>query len=223
MEVQEGFCFVLQEFCISGDKMSYNVYEINADGAEYELYKEDSEEAKVQTVLKAYVSYIDNLYDFNERAYAKYAVAYIDNDDIPELVMFLEDGCLLFSYVDTGVVCEVLNNVVPGILMYGEKSGYYVYRGGDEEPVAWSRLENGVSERVAYAKEEEDEDDVLGEFETHYYIEQGEVSEEDYKTYLSEKLGECDEYSCSSGDAYATVYEAYNNTNMLMNEIYFTF
>lgn len=135
--------------------------------------------------VKAYTDILMNISkeipEIADAANARFALAYIDNDGIPELVVSEGDAhasaCILFTYRDGKAV-----NLGPfggyGTLTYYEKGGVIVdgYGNNGHFIEAVYTLENGVA---ALAFEGETQAEVGGEV---YFIDGIEVSEKEYNT-----------------------------------------
>jgi hypothetical protein len=200
---ENGFCFSSQEFCIGENKLFYNFCETNADGAEYTLYKEGSEEAQVQDALCAYQSYITE----NDIEFDGCELIYLDDDNIPELVYLNVTWETLLTYSDNQVQATEAGWGMSG-LSYREKTGEFVFAGinGSYAHQDFYKYENGsvthlgMAQHVCYDGED-------GKVNEYYIGDDEEVSEEKYEEYWN-SFGEYDKYTeCS----YTFLYDAYQN------------
>ena len=172
---------------------------------DFTCFREGSEEDKVQKALVAYYNYISNLDKYNEyQEYFSYKLVYVDDDDIPELVVMPCNGCIMCTYKD-GEVIQLVNSSTSW-LNYIEKCGDYQY-GGMLAGEFCAKLEDGMGEVVAYRMSKRDEE---GYFTGVYYVDDAEVSEEDYQDYLDSLPYD---YVSATEDMYSSIYEAYENLN----------
>lgn len=172
-------------------------------GMDYTLYRDGSEEDKMQNVLLAYENYINSLDTYDEdQQYYYYKLIYVDDDDIPELVVLPENGCIMCTYKDGEVM--VLVNSSSTLFQYKKKSGYYLY-GDIGAKDRYEKLEDGTSQLLAYIGNEADEE---GFFDYYYYIGDDEVPEDEYYDYV-DTISEG--FEDAMEDMYSSIYEAYEN------------
>ena len=187
---------------INGDKLRHEWWGgTSQDGNDY--FRDGSDEAEV---LKAVNAYDEWLKANNYTSGYKYALAYIDGDDIPELIIHeINDnfGDALLTYYNQEVYRVSSGQALMG---YTEKGGYFLehYNGLAAEN-NYIKLSNGNVEIVASSFE--GFSPVVGDF-ADYTVGGQSVSENDYNNYIS-GLGEFR----TIGDIYSSLYDAYQHIN----------
>ena len=164
-------------------------------GEEYLLCRDGSAEAKRQEALVAYQDHLDKYFE-----HFSCKLIYVDDDDIPELLVFPEGGCAMCTYKNGEVIVIVYSGMTN--FLYKEKSGYYYY-GLEIEWERCEKLEGDTPETVAHVLYEQNED---GDLDYEWYIGDKKVSEKKYKKYIDKIF---DEYEDGSENMYPSLYEAY--------------
>ncbi|MBQ8085483.1 MAG: hypothetical protein IJ232_05195 [Lachnospiraceae bacterium] len=185
----------------------------NSDDAESDI-DTDSEMVKMdyrtepntpdELAYAAYQRYLDNG-NFEEHSYE---FVYIDDDDIPELVIGLNLGVLALSYHDGEVIQLCYSSA--SFFDYNERQGYFRYGGMYREDY-YAKLSNGSLEVIAYYEPILNGAEYSGE--NSYYIGSGdsgkEVTKDEYDSYIL-SLGSFSSL-LDEGIKYSSMYEAYNS------------
>lgn len=171
-----------------GDQMAYNYLEVDAYSGEatieaglvggggstdYECYRVGSDKAAFYEVIGAYETYVD------ERGFETYEFVYVDEDDIPEL--------LVEDYYENGILLTYHDGEVDSYSVYTDRNGFlYDERGNnfwsDAVDADWSwsakcHIEKGcvVEDQMAAAEYLED---------VMYFVNDEKVSIEEYDEFL---------------------------------------
>ncbi len=154
----------------------------------------------------AYAAYEKYLMDGSYGSITSYEFVYIDDDDIPELVMVPSNGCLALSYHDGEVIQLCYSSAT--FFGYVERQGYYYY-GGMYKEDNYGMLSEGETKIVAYYEPILDNTTYTGE--NRYYIgnmENGEeVSKDKYDSYIK-SLGDFNNM-LEGGVKWTNMYDAY--------------
>ncbi len=187
----------------------------NKDDKKETLIKEDAEDTILDDFRTepntpeelAYVAYEEYLNDGSYGEITSYEFVYIDDDDIPELVMVPGNGCLALSYHNGEVVQLCYSSAT--FFDYVERQGYFRYGGMYREDY-YGRLSSEQVEVVAYYNPVRDTDGNYTENKTYYLgsIENSkEVSKDEYDAYIS-SLGDFTSL-LDDGIKYTSMYDAY--------------
>lgn len=187
----------------------------NKDDKKETLIKEDAEDTILDDFRTepntpeelAYVAYEEYLNDGSYGEITSYEFVYIDDDDIPELVMIPGNGCLALSYYNGKVVQLCYSSAT--FFDYVERQGYFRYGGMYREDY-YGRLSSEQVEVVAYYNPVRDTDGNYTENKTYYLgsVENSkEVSKDEYDAYIS-SLGDFTSL-LDDGIKYTSMYDAY--------------
>ena len=187
----------------------------NKDDKKETLIKEDAEDTILDDFRTepntpeelAYVAYEEYLNDGSYGEITSYEFVYIDDDDIPELVMVPGNGCLALSYYNGKVVQLCYSSAT--FFDYVERQGYFRYGGMYREDY-YGKLSSGQVEVVAYYNPVRDTDGNYTDKKTYYLgsIENSkEVTQDEYDSYIS-SLGDFSSL-LSEGIKYSSMDDAY--------------
>jgi hypothetical protein len=197
-----GMLYETFEFMFDADnpnKIDYTGTMIEGGTFGYMIYREGTQGAEIQKAVVAYEQYLSE----NDIDYDYCDFIYLDDDDIPELVIDWYGGCDSVLAWHDGTVQEFSTDSGNSCLSYREKTGEFCMGGisGSFVHCDYYKYENGVLKHLG-----NNEYTLMGENDQEeYYVDDELVSKQEYDDY-EDSYGE---YDCSPTYEYTSIDDAY--------------